>query len=161
VTRTLSFLAIILTALALVPGGAHLAALPNKIDLPQDSYFIVQDIYRGWALFGIVLFGAVFANLAAAIMLRRERRPFWLSLGACLCIVATLVIFFIWTYPANQATDNWTFVPTGWEALRQQWECSHAINAFITFVALCLATGSGLAAAPGQDSSSASTPLSR
>lgn len=160
-TRTLSFLAIILTALALVPGGAHLASLPNKIDLPQDSYFITQGIYRGWALFGIVLFGAIFANLAAAIALRHRRRPFWLSLAAFLCITATLIIFFVWTYPTNQATDNWTVVPADWQALRRQWEYSHAINALITFVALCLATGSGLAAGRGQDSNSASTPLSR
>ena len=52
-----------LTALALVPAGAHLFELPNKIGLDQEPYFIVQGIYRGWALFGIVLFGALAANL--------------------------------------------------------------------------------------------------
>jgi hypothetical protein len=40
----------VLTALALVPAGAHLFELPNKIGLSQDRYFIVQSIYRGWAL---------------------------------------------------------------------------------------------------------------
>ena len=51
-------LAIILTALALVPSEAHLAALPNKIAMAQAAYFVAQQIYTGWALFGIVLFGA-------------------------------------------------------------------------------------------------------
>jgi len=51
-------LAIILTALALVPSGAHLAALPNKIAMAQAAYFVAQQIYAGWTLFGIVLFGA-------------------------------------------------------------------------------------------------------
>jgi hypothetical protein len=71
--RTLKFLAIVLTALALVPLGAHLFVLPNKILLAESNYFIVQNIYRGWALFGIVLFGALFANLALAWALRGQR----------------------------------------------------------------------------------------
>jgi hypothetical protein len=28
-------------------------ALPNKIALTQEQYFIVQSIYRGWALFAL------------------------------------------------------------------------------------------------------------
>jgi hypothetical protein len=146
--RSFSFLAVILTALALVPGGAHLLALPNKIDLPQDSYFIVQGIYRGWALLGIVQCGALLANFACAIVLRRQPLPFWLSLGAAIAVAATLVIFFVWTYPANQATSNWTMVPSDWADLRQQWEYSHAVNAVIMFVALCLATASAMTRRP-------------
>ncbi|TDW35780.1 hypothetical protein EV128_102325 [Rhizobium azibense] len=45
--RIVQFLAIIIGALALVPSGAHLAALPNKIGLPQTDYFTVQGIYYG------------------------------------------------------------------------------------------------------------------
>ena len=105
------FLAIVLTALAFVPAGAHLFELPNKIDLAQDDYFVVQGIYRGWALLGIFLFGALAANLVLAIIARRQRPPFWLALLAFLLVAATLVIFFTWTYPANQATSNWTVVP--------------------------------------------------
>jgi hypothetical protein len=138
----LSFLAIILTALALVPAGAHLFALPNKIALPQDSYFIAQGIYRGWALLGIVLIAAMLVNLACAVMLRDRANAFLLSLGAFLCLAVNLVIFFLVTFPANQATKNWTVVPADWAALRMQWEYSHAVNAVLTFVALCLATGS-------------------
>ena len=51
-------LAIILTALALVPSGAHLAALQNKMAMAQPAYFVAQQIYAGGAFFGIVLFGA-------------------------------------------------------------------------------------------------------
>jgi len=52
-------MALMLTALALVPAGTHLLALPNKIGLPQDQYFIVQGIYRGWAFLGAVLMAAI------------------------------------------------------------------------------------------------------
>jgi hypothetical protein len=135
--RTAQFLALVFTALALVPAGTHLFELPNKIGLPQDDYFVVQGIYRGWALFGIVLFGALAANLAAAFVARRQRAPFWLALMAFLLVAATLVIFFTWTYPANQATSNWTVVPENWQELRLQWEYAHATNAVLTFLALC------------------------
>ncbi len=143
--KTVQFLAIVFTALALVPGGAHLFELPNKIGLDQDAYFTVQGIYRGWALFGIALFGALAANLALAVLVRHERGPFLLAGLAFLCIAATLAIFFTWTFPTNQATENWTVQPENWEALRMQWEYSHAVNAVITLVALCAVTLSVLA----------------
>jgi hypothetical protein len=140
--RLVQFLAIVLTALALVPAGAHLAELPNKIGLDQEAYFAVQNIYRGWALFGIVLFGTLAANLALAIMLRRQRAPFSLASAAFLLVAATLAVFFIWTYPANQATSNWTVVPPDWQELRTTWEYAHATNAVLTFLALCAVTWS-------------------
>jgi hypothetical protein len=135
-SRAVAFLAILFTALALVPAGAHFFELPNKIGLSQEQYFIVQNIYRGWALFGIVLFGALAANLALAIVLRRQRAPFWLALAGFVLVALTLAIFFTWTYPANQATANWTVAPENWEALRTQWEYAHATNAVLTFLAL-------------------------
>ena len=72
--RLIQFLAIMLTALALVPSVAHLAALPNKVAMAQAAYFVAQKIYAGWALFGIVPFGALIANLAHAIVLRKLGR---------------------------------------------------------------------------------------
>jgi hypothetical protein len=57
-------------------------------------------------------------------------------------MVASLAIFFIWTYPANQATSNWTVASANWASLRTQWEYSHAANAVMTFLALCAVTAS-------------------
>jgi hypothetical protein len=143
--KVVQFAAVMLTALALVPGGAHAFVLLNKINLGAEQYFIVQNIYRGWALFGIVLLGALFANLVLAfLLLRRGGAPFVLASVAFCCIALTLVIFFVWTYPANQATGNWTTIPDHWEQLREQWEYSHAVNALIIFVALCSVTLSAL-----------------
>jgi hypothetical protein len=136
----LRFLALIVTAVALIPGGAHLFELPNKIGLPQDDYFVVQGIYRGWALFGAVIIPAALANLALAILLRRDRRAFWLAFAAFLLIAASLAVFFTWTFPANEATANWTVAPANWATLRLQWEYSHAANAVLTFAALCCAS---------------------
>jgi membrane protease YdiL (CAAX protease family) len=133
--RLIQFLAIMLTALALVPSGAHLAALPNKMAMGQAAYFIAQQAYAGWALFGIVLFGALAANLAHAIALRKLGRSFGYALASFFLIAASLVIFFVWTLPTNQATSNWTFAPKNWNELRIQWEYSHAANAVVTLAA--------------------------
>jgi hypothetical protein len=138
--RLLQFVAMVLTALALVPFGAHLFALPNKIHLSESDYFVAQTIYRGWALFGIVVIGAALANFALTILIRGQRAAFVFSLVSLLCLLASLAIFFAFTFPANQATDNWTAVADNWQQLRWQWEISHATNAVITFVALCSLT---------------------
>ena len=131
------FLAVLLTALALVPVSAHLAELPSKMGLAQAPYFTVQGIYRGWALFGIVLIGAIIADVILTIVLRADRTACGFAAAGALLMIATLVVFFAWTFPMNQATRNWTVAPPDWTHARRQWEYSHAANAVLTFLALC------------------------
>ncbi len=134
----LKLAAVLITALALVPTGAHFFELPNKITLTQQQYFAVQQIYRGWALFGAVLIGAIAINLVLGAALRRHRARSWPAFTAALLIAATLGVFFARVYPANQETMNWTSVPADWRELRSQWEYGHAVNAVLTFTALGL-----------------------
>ncbi len=136
-TRTLQFVAIVLTALGLVPGGAHLLEMTKKMSLDRDQYMTVQQIYRGWAFLGIIVIAAILANSLAAFVMRRQRVPTAYAAGGAILLCLGLSVFFIWTFPVNQATSNWTVVPTDWQALRAQWEYSHAANAFLTFLALC------------------------
>ena len=134
------FLAIMLIALAVVPTGAHFFELPKKMALSQENYFVVQGIYRGWALFGIVIFAAIVVSLVSAFTFPRRTKAFGFALTGFILMVAGLAIFFMWTLPANQATENWTIVPTNWEQLRVQWEYSHAAAAIADFLALGAAT---------------------
>lgn len=137
----LKFAALALTALIVIPGGAHLFELPRKIAMSQDEYFLVQSIYAGWALFSVAIVAAILANGLLFLSLRgADRIAANAALSSALLICLTLVIFFIWIFPGNQATENWTSVPANWETLRRNWEYGHAVNAVITFVAL-LATG--------------------
>jgi hypothetical protein len=140
--KAAQFLAMVFTALTLIPAGAHLASLANKIDLTQTDYFIAQTLYRGWALFGIVLIGAVAANLALAIVQRAQNWPFLLVVISLACQLIMLVVFFAFAYPANEATNNWTVMPTNWQQLRWQWEIAHAANAVIAFAGFCALTWS-------------------
>lgn len=141
--RINQFVAIILTALALVPGGAHALELAHKMALDRDQYFVVQSIYQGWAWLGAVLILAIAANAVLAIRMRRRTGPMLCAAASAAILCVTLAIFFTWTFPANQATANWTGVARpDWQILRAQWEYSHAVNAALTFVALCATTAS-------------------
>lgn len=131
--------ALLFSGLAMVPALAHLSELPNKMELPRDEYLTVQQIYRGWALFGIVVLGALLSNLALAWTLRGRGRAFGLALFAFICIAGTQVVFWSFTAPANAATDNWTRLPADWEMVRRQWEYSHAASAVLNFGAFVAA----------------------
>ncbi|MGE0255871.1 MAG: DUF1772 domain-containing protein [Alphaproteobacteria bacterium] len=135
--RIAQFAALVLTALALIPVGAHLAELPVKIDMAEDAYFTVQAIYSGWSRWGVALIGAIVANLVLTIALRRQRWASLFALAAFALTGLTLAIFFAVIYPTNVATANWTIVPTDWEGLRRRWEYGHAVNAGLTFLGFC------------------------
>ena len=47
-------------------------------------------------------------NIALAVMLRGERPAFAFAVAGCLCMAATLAVFFAFTYPGNVAMNNWT-----------------------------------------------------
>ena len=142
--KVAQFVAVVLTALALVPYGAHLLGMPNKMGLDRDHYLIVQSIYRGWSLLGVVVIGAVLANVLLAILVRGHTAAAVCALVAAILILSGLGIFFRWTYAANQVTSNWTVPANDWRMLRAQWEYSHAANAALTFLALCSTIGSVL-----------------
>ncbi len=98
-----------LTAFCLVPGGAHVLELANKIGLDQNHYMTVQQIYRGWALLGALLIAAICVNGVVAVMMRCQTMAYDLrGSRSAVCSVSGLVIFFTWTFPVNQITSNWT-----------------------------------------------------
>jgi hypothetical protein len=140
VLDALRLLGVVLTGLALVPAGAHLAEMPNKLPLAREQYLVAQQLYWGWAWWGIVILGALVATLALAIEVRRDRRAFVPALVAFLCIAGTQAIFWIFTFPVNQATANWTMLPENWTALRRQWEYSHAASAVLNLIAFVSVT---------------------
>ena len=123
------FIALFSTGLALGAALAHLFELPNKIDLPLEEYFVVQKAYRGWWQLAYLLAFQLVSIVAVIVMSRRQPRVFWPALLAVLCLTAAQMIFWTYTFPANVATENWTKVPENWEALRWQWEYSHAAGA--------------------------------
>jgi hypothetical protein len=149
VGRTLvRFCSVVFVALAQAPSLAHLLELPHKIRLSRDDYFTVQQIYRGWSLLGIVIFLALASTLSLAVASRRNRRALAWGVAAFLAVAATQAVFWAFTFPTNQATENWTKRPDDWEQLRVQWEYSHATGAGLTLFALVAVTLAALAPDP-------------
>jgi hypothetical protein len=134
--KIVTFLSLLFVALSLGPSLAHLLELPNKINLSRDDYLTVQQIYRGWALLGIVVFGSLLSTLILTIMLRGSGLAFVFSLISFLCVSVALIVFFTYTFPANQATENWTVLSDNWQELRTRWEYSHAVGAVLNLTAM-------------------------
>ena len=140
VFESVRLLAVISVVLCLIPAGAHFFELANKMSLSTAEYMTTQKIYSGWSFFGVAIIAAIAFTLTHSLMVRTERTAFLLSLTSLLCLGATQVIFWTFTYPVNVATNNWTITPPDFEAVGRQWEYSHALNAVLTFVALVTIT---------------------
>lgn len=133
------FIALLATALALGGALAHALELPNKIGMSREEYFIVQRAYDGWNRLAYLLILELAGMLSVIWLYRAEPRVFWLVLVALACFFAAQVSFWNWTFPANQATSNWTTQPDNWERLRREWEYSHLAGAlFQTFAMAAL-----------------------
>lgn len=94
--------------------------------------------------------GALLSTLILTIMVRNHPGEFAWSLVAFLCIAGTQVVFWAFTFPVNRKTSNWTVLPENREALRTQWEYSHATSAIlniIAFIALAISVLHGYQAA--------------
>lgn len=145
VAEVTGFLAILAVGVSLVPAGAHFFEMFTKLGLPPTDYMIVQQIYAGWAFFGIAIFAAIAFILIHAIMVRTIPAAFRLSLAALVAMIATQAIFWSYTQPVNVASANWSRVPPNLETARQQWEYSHAVNAGLTLLAFGLIIAAVLA----------------
>ena len=136
----LRFASVMLTAIAMAGGFAHLLELPRKIEMSREEYLIVQRIYRGWALLGVAVVGALLSSVLLALTVHDRPAEVYLTVAAAVCILISLIVFFAFTFPANRETANWTTLPENWQKLRRRWEYSHAVGAALYFLALSLLT---------------------
>jgi hypothetical protein len=129
------FVALLSTALAMGAALAHALALPNKISLAADQYFIIQQIYAGWDMLAFLLLIEFASLIALAGNTEAVARRF--ILASIVCLIAAQAMFWMFTYPANVATRNWTTIPADWASLRIRWEYSHLAGA--AFQVSCMA----------------------
>jgi len=130
------FVALLATSIALGAALAHLLELPNKMDLPRGQYFVVQQIYRGWAMLGVVLVVQLASVAALVATTRDEPATRRLAAVGLVALAAAQAVFWTFTQPANAATENWTMKPEAWTMLRDRWEYSHAAGALCQLVAM-------------------------
>jgi hypothetical protein len=77
--------------------------------------------------FGIAIAAALLLTAMHTFMVHADRAALALSFLAFLCLAATQAIFWIFTYPMNVASNNWTVTPENFEVTRRQWKYSHAL----------------------------------
>jgi Domain of unknown function (DUF1772) len=130
----LRFITIFFEVITLSALLTHLLELPGKINLSKENYQVVQGIYRGWSWLGIFEIGAIFLTLIWTLADSRKKRIFPFLLTALLCFIISITIFFIFTFPANNTTVNWTQLPGDWQSLQKNWEYSHAVRAVLNLV---------------------------
>ncbi|WP_174626719.1 DUF1772 domain-containing protein [Candidatus Methylobacter favarea] len=140
----LRFITLVLVALGLTMGTAHLLELPPKMQYDAVMYAAVTStLYR---LFGSVgAFIQVASILAVAILafLVRFRPAFRLTLFATLSLIFSLILWFALVAPVNaewlqviESTPE--FVPKAYLQLRDRWEYGHVAAFIAWFCGFCL-----------------------
>src|SRR5690554_1660386 len=137
--KILRFFSLVFTSMALIPIGAHLLELPLKFMLDINEYMLVQQLFKGVGmgiLFGIC---ALLTTLALTVMERKDTKAFVLSGMAFVALCAVQLNFWIFQFPLNRTTQNWSHLPIfGWQMMRNQWEMSNAFSAMLTMIAFLL-----------------------
>jgi hypothetical protein len=130
------FVALLATAIALGGALAHAFEFFHKMAMSQEDYFITQQIYAGWNRLAFVLLFELLGTIGVIVLYRHSPAVMWPAMAALIFFLASQVVFWIWTFPANVATNIWTEQPENWAQLRQQWEVSHFAGAVFQLLAM-------------------------
>jgi hypothetical protein len=131
---------LVLAALGLVMGGAHLLELPVRLRYEPALYMqVTSTLYRYYGLVGGPI--QILALLSAAVLvwLVRARAAFRSTLVGTLCIALSLLLWFLLVQPVNDAWgDALRSSPAeavhAYARLRSRWEYGH-LAAFIAWFA--------------------------
>lgn len=133
ILRTSQGVALVCAGLSAGVGFAHLLELPNKRLLSAQEYlFVQQRLYEGFGrVIGPIETVALLGTAVAAVLLRKRRAPFIVSLLALISFVAAQIIWQLHNGPVNQAVEAWTAatLPPDWTSYRDRWEVAHAVRA--------------------------------
>lgn len=130
--RTWRFITLLLAALGLVMGGAHVLELLPRMQYDAEMYAAVtRTLYRffGW-VGGPLQVASFFAALFLSYLVR-GRPSFRLTLFGTLGLAVSLALWFVLVAPVNA---EWlrviesapSSVPSAYQRLRPQWEYGHA-----------------------------------
>jgi hypothetical protein len=143
--RTWRFVTVLLVALLLGLAFAHVLERPAKMLYDAELYVTLQKtLYVAWGppnLGGFLEPAAILATLSLAVLLRKRKRAFWLTLAAGFALLLAFpVVFFIFVAPANAAflAATPSSIPRDWMELRASWEIGHAIRFVLQMLALSL-----------------------
>lgn len=128
--------AIGLTALALMPVGAHMFELSGKLALSPTDYVTVQSVHHVSLLFASTMLLATAAIGLHSYMVSRNAASFGWSMVAFVLVGVAQVVFWAVAYPVNAATHGWSVLPVDFEMLRRKWEYAIAAAGVLSFAGL-------------------------
>ena len=114
------FAAVALTALALMPAGAHVFELSGKLALSPADYVMVQSVHHAWVLFASTMLLASAAIGLHSFLVSRNAASFGWSMVALVLVGAAQIVFWAIAYPVNAATEGWSVLPVDFELLRAE-----------------------------------------
>jgi hypothetical protein len=132
--RAWRFVTILLTALLMGMTFAHVLEMPAKMQYDPGLYLVLQRslyVAFGWPYLGAFIeLGAVLAAIVLVFLVRKEGLAGSLTLLGAVCLVAGLVVYFMFIEPANTAMRAMAIQapPHDWDAWRRQWEYGHAVH---------------------------------
>jgi hypothetical protein len=162
----LQVVTVFLVAVALSLSLAHALELPGKMRLDRDTYVAVQAIYYPGFTYGGLGEGlGMVATLSLLLMTSTENPAFPWILTSFVALLAMHLVYWVVTHPVNKfwlkdvrlqgaGGEFFKLDPAGkgqaaetgaegWKKLRDRWEYSHVLRAFlaaIAFLALTVAT---------------------
>ena len=135
-----------LTALLLGTSFAHVLEWPAKLQYEGALYVQLQtSLYAHWgppSVGGFLEPAAILAVFILAVLVRKHRPAFRLTLVAAGCLLLAFPVVFFWRVaPANAAfiqaaTTN--ILPADWNVWRTQWETGHALRFALHCIAFVL-----------------------
>lgn len=141
--RILWLTTLLLAALGLVMGGAHLLELPVRAQYEPEFYMrVTSTLYRYYGLIGGPL--QVLALLSSVALLwttrtrTRTHAPFRLVLAATILLTLSLILWFMLVQPVNAAwlealQSGHSEAVRSYGQLRSRWEFGHAL-AFVAWL---------------------------
>jgi hypothetical protein len=130
------FAAVALTALALVPVGAHVFELSSSLALSPTDYVTVQRGHHVSLQFASTVLLATTAIGLHSYLVSRNAASFGWSMVALVLVSVAQVVFWAVAYPVNAATQGWSVLPVDFEMLRRKWEYATAAAGVLSFAGL-------------------------
>src|SRR5262245_33247397 len=138
--KVIWFATLLLAALGMTMGAAHMLELPAKLNYDAQTYAVVNStLYRQFAYVGGPV--QIFAIVGAAWLAYRLRptSSFGLSLGALICLMASFGMWWALVQPVNAEwarliREDPDAVVHAYAQMRDRWEYGHAA-AFVVWLA--------------------------
>jgi len=131
VLRVWRLITLLLTALGLVMGGAHLLELPVRVQYDNEFYMrVTSTMYLYFGLVGGPLQVLALLSLIGLVWITRGRVGFRFTLAGSLCLALSVLLWFLLVQPVNAAwsealREGTSEAVQAYGQLRNRWEGGH------------------------------------